>query len=180
MHIEINHHRLEIIRGDIADEETEAIVNAANNHFWMGAGVAGAIKRKGGEEIEEEAVAQGPVNIGEAVITRGGKLSAKFVIHAAVMGQDLHTNAAIITKSTQTVLRLAEAKKFSSVSFPAFGTGVGGFSVFHCATLMLTAAIEFLTTSTALSLIRFVLYDETAYQAFEDELRLQFSSKRHR
>jgi O-acetyl-ADP-ribose deacetylase (regulator of RNase III) len=180
MQIEINHHHLEIVRGDITDETTDAIVNAANNHLWMGAGVAGAIKRKGGEEIEEEAVAQGPVEIGDAVVTGGGLLKTKWVIHAAVMGQDLHTNAEFIKKSVQKVLALAELKKLTSVSFPALGTGVGGFSVFHCATVMITAAIEFLTTSRSLSLIRFVLFDEIACRAFEDELHLQFSAKRHR
>jgi O-acetyl-ADP-ribose deacetylase (regulator of RNase III) len=179
MRIEINHHLLEIHRGDITNECTDAIVNAANNHLWMGAGVAGAIKRHGGEEIEEEAGAQGPVETGEAVITGAGSLKTKFIIHAAVMGQDLHTNADLIRKSMQRALALAEIKKLTSVSFPALGTGVGGFSVFHCATIMITAAIDFLTTSKSLALIRFVLLDEDTCRAFEDELHLQFSAKRH-
>lgn len=67
----INKNRLEVVKGDITEETTEAIVNAANNHLWMGAGVAGAIKRTGGEEIEKEAVAQGPVEVGQAVLTSG-------------------------------------------------------------------------------------------------------------
>ncbi|HUN65979.1 MAG TPA: macro domain-containing protein [Bacteroidota bacterium] len=179
MHIDIDHHRIEIIRGDISEESTDAVVNAANNHLWMGAGVAGALKRRGGESIEEEAVAQGPVEVGTAVITGGGALRAKWVIHAAVMGQDLHTDAAAISGSVRSVLKLAEAKRLSSVSFPALGTGVGGFSVYHCAALMISAAVEFLMTSRSVSLIRFVMFDETAEKAFEDELRLQFSAKRH-
>ena len=81
--------RIEIIEGDITAQDTDAIVNAANNHFWMGAGVAGAIKRRGGPEIEAEAMRQGPVEPGECVITSGGRLAATHVIHAAVMGQAL-------------------------------------------------------------------------------------------
>ena len=76
---------LEILDGDIVDETTDAIVNAANNEFWMGAGVAGAIKSRGGSDIEREAIAQGPVEPGDCVMTSGGRLAARYVIHAAVM-----------------------------------------------------------------------------------------------
>ncbi len=175
----ISRSTLEIIEGDIAEQETEAIVNAANNHLWMGAGVAGAIKRKGGQKIEQEAIMQGPVEISQAVITSAGNLKARFVIHAAVMGQDLHTDAEKITKTTKSVLKLAEERKISSLSFPALGTGVGGFEIHHCALLMLTEVIEFLQKTKHVNLIRFVLYDEDAYTAFDEELHLQFSTKRH-
>jgi O-acetyl-ADP-ribose deacetylase len=175
----INNHRLEIVRGDITEETTEAIVNAANNHFWMGAGVAGAIKRNGGEEIEKEAVGQGPVDVGQAVITSGGKLKTKYVIHAAVMGQDLHTDASNITAAIRNTFRLAEQKQISSISIPALGTGVGGFSVFHCATIVIVEAVECLLHARYLHHIRFVLFDDAAYNAFTEELKLQFSSKRH-
>jgi O-acetyl-ADP-ribose deacetylase (regulator of RNase III) len=179
MKIPINHNTLEIVLGDITGEQTVAIVNAANNHLWMGAGVAGAIKQKGGESIEREAVAQGPVEVGSAVITSAGKLSAKYVIHAAVMGQDLHTDADKVALATRNALKLAEKNNIESISFPALGTGVGGFSVFHCAKIMITIAIEFLTVSKSLHLIRFVLFDKKTFEAFEQELNLQFSSKRH-
>ncbi len=179
MNIEINHHQLEIIQGDIADQDTDALVNAANNHLWMGGGVAGAIKRKGGDEIEREAINQGPVEIGDIVITSGGRLKARWVIHAAVMGQDLHTNAVYVQKATHQSLEAAESKKISSISFPALGTGVGRFSIYHCAKIMVTEAIDFLVTSTFVKRIRFVLFDTTTYAAFEEELHLQFSAKRH-
>src|SRR5687768_4302244 len=91
---------IEIVEGDIAAQDTDAIVNAANNHFWMGAGVAGAIKARGGVEIEREAMAQGPVDPGRCVVTSGGRLAARHVIHAAVMGQDLVTSASIIERAT--------------------------------------------------------------------------------
>jgi O-acetyl-ADP-ribose deacetylase (regulator of RNase III) len=175
----INGHSVEVVRGDIAEQETEAIINAANNHLWMGAGVAGAIKRKGGEDIEREAVALGPIDVGSAILTSSGKLKAKHVIHAAVMGQDLHTDAEKIKSATKSSLQLAEHHKIVSLSVPALGTGVGGFSVFHCANIMLTETIHFLQMSRHVQLVRFVLFDQETYDAFEQELKLQFSSKRH-
>ncbi|MBI5215438.1 MAG: macro domain-containing protein [Ignavibacteriae bacterium] len=176
--LKINKGFLEIVQGDIAEQETEVIVNAANNHLWMGAGVAGAIKRKGGQKIEQEAIMQGPVEIGEAVATSAGTLKAKFVFHAAVMGQDLHTDAEKIKTTTRNTLKLAEEKKISSLSFPALGTGIGGFEIHHCAKLMLTEAIDFLQKTKYVTLIRFVLFDKEAFEAFNEELHLQFSTKR--
>src|SRR5947208_10902071 len=92
---------IEIVDDDIAAETTGAIVNAANNAFWMGSGVAGAIKSRGGGQIEAEAMAQGPVEPGESVVTSAGALSARYVIYAAVMGEDLRTSAAIIERATR-------------------------------------------------------------------------------
>ncbi len=181
MRIHVLNGSIEIVRGDITQQHTDAIINAANNHLWMGGGVAGAIKHRGGEEIEQAAVALGPVEVGDAVITAAGTLQAKHVIHAVVMGQDLHTDKEKIRKATRNALRLAEDKKIASLSFPALGTGVGGFSVFHCASIMISEALEFLSSSKTAHVreIVFVLYDEPAFNAFTEELKLQFSSKRH-
>lgn len=179
MNVQINHHSIEILQGDITEQDTEAVVNAANNLLWMGGGVAGAIKRKGGAQIETEAIAKGPVGVGEAVVTTAGTLRARHVIHAAVMGQDLHTDAGKITLATSNALRCAEEHRFGSVSFPALGTGVGGFSVFHCAKLMIGAAVDFLQKSEHVKTVRFVLFDRESFNAFTEELKLQFSSKRH-
>lgn len=179
MQFPVNNKIIEVIRGDIAEQETEAIVNAANNHLWMGGGVAGAIKRMGGEEIEREAMASGPIEIGQAVCTSGGKLKAKNVVHAAVMGQDMHTDAAKIQSATRNSLSLADERKISSISFPALGTGGGGFSSYHCAKIMITEAISFLLISTYVQHVRFVLFDQPTFDAFEQELKLQFSAKRH-
>src|SRR5204862_6954366 len=99
---------LEVREGDIAAVEADAIANAANNHLWMGAGVAGALKRAGGDEIEREAVAKGPIAVGDAVATGAGRLAAKWVIHGAVMGQDLRTSAELVGRTTRSVLRVAE------------------------------------------------------------------------
>jgi O-acetyl-ADP-ribose deacetylase (regulator of RNase III) len=165
-----------VVLGDIADQETDAIVNAANNHLWMGAGVAGAIKHKGGAVIEQEAMAKGPIPVGTAVMTSAGALKAKRVIHAAVMGQDLRTNAELIQKATRGSLWLAEQAGLGSVSLPALGTGVGGFSVFHCASVMIGVAIEFMIKATTLREVRFVLYEKEAKDVFEDELKNRFTA----
>jgi len=129
--------KIKLIQGDITDQEVDAIVNAANNHLWMGAGVAGAIKRKGGNQIEDEAMKKGPIPIDEAIVTSAGKLKAKYVIHAAVMGQDLITNEEYIKNATLNSLKRAEELKIKSIAFPAFGTGVGGFPLDRCAQIML-------------------------------------------
>jgi len=156
-----------LARGDIAQQDAEAIVNAANNHLWVGAGVAGAIKRAGGREIEEEAVAKGPIPIGEAVVTGGGRLKARYVIHAAVMGRDLRTDADKIRQATQNSLRRADELALKSIAFPALGTGVGGFPLEECARIMLDVVRRHSASGTSLERVVFVLYDEPAYQAFE-------------
>lgn len=179
MRVAIGDGKIQVIQGDITEQATDAIVNAANNHLWMGAGVAGEIKRKGGEEIEREALEQGPIEVGEAIMTTGGKLKAKQVIHAAAMGQDLRTDAAKIQSATRNALLLADQHKNSSLSLPALGTGVGGFSPFHCAKIMITEAVEFLQNAKHLRTVCFVLFDKTGFSAFEEELKLQFSVKRH-
>jgi O-acetyl-ADP-ribose deacetylase len=176
MNIHVGKGQITIALGDIAEQETDAIVNAANNHLWMGSGVAGALKHKGGAEIEREAMAKGPIPVGTAVMTSGGKLKAKRVIHAAVMGQDLHTNADLIEKATRGSLWLAEQEGLASISFPALGTGVGGFSVFHCASVMIGVAIEFMIKAATLREVRFVLFDKDARDAFESELKKRFTA----
>jgi len=156
------------VQGDIAQQEADAIVNAANNHLWMGAGVAGAIKRAGGREIEAEAVAKGPIAIGEAAVTGAGRLKARYVIHAAVMGQDLRTDAEKIRRSTEATLRRADELGLKRIAFPALGTGVGGFSLEECARIMLDAVEAHAAAgTTSLEQVTFVLYDAPALQAFQ-------------
>src|SRR5438132_405862 len=102
----------------------------------MGTGVAGALKRAGGEEIEREAVAKGPIEVGDAVATGAGRLPARWVIHGAVMGQDLRTSADLIERTTSSVLRVADELGARSLALPAFGTGVGGFPLDGRATIV--------------------------------------------
>lgn len=166
---------IEVIQGDITEQATQALVNAANNHLWMGAGVAGAIKRKGGGAIEAEAVKKGPVPVGEAVVTGAGALTAQYVIHAAVMGQDLTTDASKIQKATQNSLKRAEELKIESLSFPALGTGVGGFPLSEAAKIMMEAAKSHLeSTASSLKKITYVLFQEEAQREFEQVARLLF------
>ncbi len=129
---------LSVVEGDIAALDVDAIANAANDHLWMGAGVAGAIKRAGGEEIEREAVAKGPIAVGTAVATGAGRLRARHVIHGAVMGQDLRTTAGLIEQTTRSCLEVADGLGCESLALPAFGTGVGGFPLDECARIMVT------------------------------------------
>ena len=159
---------IEIVDGDIAAQDTDAVVNAANNHFWMGAGVAGALKARGGKAIEAEAMAQGPVGPGQCVVTSGGSLPAKWVIHAAVMEQDLKTSAGFIEEATRNALAAAEARGLQSVAFPAFGTGVGGFPVRDCARIMIRAAQDTAKQSKTVRLVRFVLFGQQSYRAFAE------------
>ena len=156
-------------QGDITDSDADAIVNAANNHLWMGAGVAGAIKRKGGEEIEAEAVAKGPIRIGDAVITGGGKLPARHVIHAAGMGTDLRTSLEYVEACTWASLDVAEENSLGSIAFPAIGTGVGGLDVKDVASRMLGVCVARLQkTPGALARVEFVLFSDSDLAAFQD------------
>jgi O-acetyl-ADP-ribose deacetylase len=157
---------LEVREGDIAAVEADAIANAANDHLWMGAGVAGALKRAGGEEIEREAMAQGPIERGTAVATTAGRLNARYVIHGAVMGQDLRTNAELIARTTRACLQLADELGCTSVALPAFGTGVGGFPVEECARVMVGEARAF--GGTHLRRVIFAVFGEDARRAFAD------------
>jgi O-acetyl-ADP-ribose deacetylase (regulator of RNase III) len=160
--------RLEVVEGDIAALEVDAVANAANDHLWMGAGVAGALKRAGGAEIEREAIAQGPIPVGDAVATGAGRLPAKWVIHGAVMGQDLRTNAELVQRTTRSVLRVADDLGAESVALPAFGTGVGGFPLDECARLMVRAAREH--EPRTLQRVVFAVFGDEARRVFEGAL----------
>jgi O-acetyl-ADP-ribose deacetylase (regulator of RNase III) len=154
------------VEGDLCDRGTEAIVNAANSQLWMGGGVAGAIKRRGGAGIEREAVAKGPIPIGESVATGAGTLKARYVIHAAVMGADLATNAEYIRTATLSALSRARELGLGSIAFPALGTGVGGFPLRDCARIMYDAVVEHAKGGSTLKVVEFVLFGQDAYEAF--------------
>ena len=157
-----------MIEGDITSLEVDAIANAANNQLWMGAGVAGAIKRAGGAEIEREAVAKGPIAVGDAVATSGGRLRARHVIHGAVMGQDLHTNAELVARTTRRCLEVADELGCQSLALPAFGTGVGGFSLEECAAIMVRETKSYEPNS--LERVVFAVFGDEAEQAFSAAL----------
>jgi O-acetyl-ADP-ribose deacetylase len=155
---------LEVVEGDITELEVDAIANAANNELWMGAGVAGAIKRAGGQEIEQEAVAQAPIAVGQAVATGAGSLKARHVVHAAVMGQDLQTSAELVSQATRRTLEVADELGARSLAMPAFGTGVGGFPIERCAELMITEVRAFEPAN--LERVVFAVFGHDAEHAF--------------
>lgn len=182
MQVRIGNTVIEIIKGDIVAQDTDAVVNAANNYLWMGSGVAGAIKAAGGESIEEEATAQGPIEVGTSVITGAGELAAKYVIHAAGMGQDLKTDEDKIRMAVTSALELAVEKKLESMAFPAIGAGIGVFPVQKAAHIILEAALDFFLekvgeSGMSLKLVRFVLFDDEAEAAFRSELARRFTRK---
>jgi O-acetyl-ADP-ribose deacetylase (regulator of RNase III) len=155
---------LEVREGDIAAVAADAIANAANDCRWMGAGVAGAIKRAGGEEIEQEAMAQGPIALGTAVATSAGRLPARWVIHGAVMGQDLRTDGDLVARTTRSCLEVADELGCRTLALPAFGTGVGGFSLSECARIMVGEARTL--EPRALAHVIFAVFGREAYDAF--------------
>jgi O-acetyl-ADP-ribose deacetylase (regulator of RNase III) len=160
---------LEVREGDIAAVEVDAIANAANDRLWMGAGVAGALKRAGGDEIEREAMALGSIPISSAVATTAGRLPARWVIHGAVMGQDLRTDAELVRRTTRSCLELADELGCRSLALPAFGTGVGGFPLGECARIMVATARSFEPRS--LENVIFAAWGQDAEAAFQAALR---------
>ena len=159
--------RIEITQGDITEERVDAIVNAANTDLLLGAGVAGAIREKGGASIQRECDTHGPVEIGGTALTGGGDLPARHVIHAAGMRLDGFPTEDSIRLSTLNSLIIASDHKFSSVSFPAIGTGIGGFSIGQAARIMLEVTAGFLTERDFPRKVRFVLFDAAAFLEFE-------------
>ena len=172
--------QIEVRHGDIADQpDLEAVVNAANTELWMGSGVAGALKRRGGRVVEEQAVAQGPIRLGDAVLTTGGGLPNRFVIHCAAMGyrtQDeavpkrpgTSSSAEIIASCVRRALELADANAIRSIGFPALATGIGGFPVRECAEVMVGAVREYAqrVPETRVERVAFVLLGDAAAAAF--------------
>ena len=160
--------QLEVVDGDIAALAVDAVANAANDHLWMGAGVAGALKRAGGAEIEREAMAKGPIPVGTAVATTAGRLPARYVIHGAVMAQDLRTNADLVRRTTRACLVLADELGCRSLALPAFGTGVGGLPLDDCARVMVDEVRAFGPHS--LDRVVFAVFGRGAYDSFSSAL----------
>ena len=156
-----------VTEGDIADFEGDAIVNAANDHLWMGSGVAGALRRKGGSVIEKEALSKGPIEVGGAVETGAGRLKAKWVIHAAVMGQDLKTDPEKIRRAARSSMELATSLGAGSIAFPALGCGVGGIDPSSSADAIKRGILEAASGSVTNIRVYLVLFGSSAFHAFE-------------
>ncbi len=177
----INGKLIRIVHGDITEEEVDAIVNAANEQLKHGGGVAGAIVRKGGYEIQEESDRIAPIPTGSAGITGAGKLPAKYVIHAVgpiwrggQSEEDQKLESAVLSS-----LKIADEKKLKSISFPAISAGIFGFPKERCAKILIETAVKFLNQNpnTSIEEIRFCLYDEPTLNAFLNEFKSRFQNK---
>jgi len=157
-----------IQQGDLTETDVDAIVNAANNDLQLGGGVAGAIRRKGGDEIQRECDAIGSIPLGGAAITSGGRLKARHVIHAASMELGGRTSAADLRSSTAHSLRIASEHNLETIAFPAVGTGIARFPIRECAQIMLSEAMKHLQGETSLKKIFFVLFDADSLKIFEE------------
>lgn len=161
---------LELIQGDITEMETNAIVNAANSALKLGGGVAGAIARKGGPKIQEECDCIGGTFVGGAVITTGGNLKARQVIHAVGPRMGEGNEDEKLRKATLNSLKLADEHCLRSIAFPAISTGIFGFPMDRCAQIMLRTVIDYVKGDTGLERVIFCLYDTDAFQVFTREL----------
>jgi O-acetyl-ADP-ribose deacetylase (regulator of RNase III) len=171
MKLKINQSEIELIQGDITESDTDAIVNPANDQLILGAGVAGAIRIKGGASIQEECRAIGHCPVGGAVITGGGNLKARHVIHAVGPRQGEGDEETKLKNATLNSLKVAEENKLMSITFPAISTGIFGFPLDACARIMLTTTRDYLTDNTNIKHVVFALFDEESFKAFEDQLK---------
>jgi O-acetyl-ADP-ribose deacetylase (regulator of RNase III) len=171
MKAELQNTVLEVIEADITEMETEAIVNAANAQLILGGGVAGAIHRKGGLEIQKQCNNIGGTFTGGAVITEAGNLKAKYVIHAVGPRMGEGNEDQKLRNATLNSLKLADQNNIKSISFPAISTGIFGYPTDRCAEIMLNTIIEYIQESTDLEKIVFCLFGKEKYIIFEKRLK---------
>jgi O-acetyl-ADP-ribose deacetylase (regulator of RNase III) len=164
--------KLQLASGDITQLEVDAIVTPANTELWMDHGVAAAVKRAGGEAVEKEAVLQGPVELGDAVVTTGHDLKARWVIHVALTEGGPQADADGIARATRAALAATERCQARSVAVPAFGTGGGGFPLYQCASIMVAEVVAYLKEHprTALRHVMLSVYDDATRAAFKNAL----------
>ena len=175
MKVNIENHVLELVEGDITEMQTDAIVNAANTRLILGGGVAGAIKRKGGPTIQQECNKIGGTFVGGAVITGGGNLKAKHVIHAVGPRMGEGNEDEKLKDATLKSLKVADENNLKSISFPAISTGIFSFPIQRCAEIMLRTTIDYLKGKTGIEGVVFCLYGQDSYQVFENQLKKEIS-----
>jgi O-acetyl-ADP-ribose deacetylase (regulator of RNase III) len=168
--ITIGNAKIKLTQGDITELETDAIVNAANAQLILGGGVAGAIRRKGGPTIQEECNKIGGTIVGGAVITTGGNLKARHVIHAVGprMGEgkeDRKLHNAVINS-----LKLMDQNGLKSIAFPAISTGIFGYPIERCSKVMISTVKEYLSGDTQIEEVIFCLYSSPDYEVFDNDL----------
>jgi O-acetyl-ADP-ribose deacetylase (regulator of RNase III) len=172
MEIKINKGTLSLIEGDITRQETDAIVNAANKSLRGGGGVDGAIHRAGGPQILEECIQIGRCETGEAVITGGGNLKAKYVIHTVgpIYKDGLHNEPGLLKNAYSNCLKLASEKGLKSIAFPSISTGAYGYPLEEAAGIALGTATTYLYEHADIELIRFVMFGQKALDVYQREL----------
>ena len=175
MNFTVNKSIIRLVEGDITELATDAIVNAANAALQLGGGVAGAIRRKGGPAIQEECDRIGGTFVGGAVITTGGRLKAKYVIHAVGPRMGEGDEDRKLENATLNSLKVADENKLVSIAFPAISTGIFGYPIDRCARIMLATTKKYLEGPTGLKEVFFCLYGKESYQVFE-EVSLQLFS----
>jgi O-acetyl-ADP-ribose deacetylase (regulator of RNase III) len=181
--VTINQTRLFIVQGDITRQATDAIVNAANSSLMGGGGVDGAIHRAGGPAILEECrqivSRQGRLPTGKAVITTGGNLEARYVIHTVgpIWHGGTEGEAELLASAYRESLKLAAEKGLSSISFPAISTGAYGYPVGKAAEVALASVIDFIRDVTSLREVTFVLFDSKTYSSYREALNKLVAEK---
>jgi len=159
--------RIVLLEGDLTAQAVDAIVNAANSALVLGAGVAGAIRARGGPTIQQECDRIGPIAVGEAAVTGAGELPARFVIHAAGMPPGGRATEESVRSAMRAALERARERRCRTVAVPAIGAGIAGFPLQRCAEILLEEARRHLDGETPVEEIRFVLFGEPAYRVFE-------------
>jgi len=173
MEVEVNQSTVSLVEGDITEEGTDAIVNAANSRLAGGGGVDGAIHRSGGPAIMEECRKIGGCPTGKAVITTGGNLNARYVIHTVgpVYNGGGRNEAALLESAYRESLKLASSKGLRSIAFPSISTGAYGYPLAEAANIALKTVIDYLKANTDITLVRFVLFGRQAYDEYEKTLK---------
>ncbi len=168
MEVKINNRTLSLIEGDLTEQEVDAIVNAANRTLMGGGGVDGAIHRAGGKKILDECMMIGGCETGNAVITTGGALSAKYVIHTVgpVYRDGEHGEPGLLENAYRNSLGLAASRGLKSVALPSISTGAYRYPIEEAANIALKTAIEYLKQDTSIELVRFVLFDQNDLEVY--------------
>ena len=181
MRIQIEGRALELVEGDITLQDTEAIVNAANSGLRGGGGVDGAIHRSGGPQIMEECRRIGGCPTGEARITTGGRLKAKYVIHAVgpIHSGGKRGEAELLASAYRYSLKLAAELGIQSIAFPSLSTGAYGYPLEEAASIALETVIDYLKAHPGIALVRFVLYGQTAFQTYQRALKQIMTGEEH-
>lgn len=177
MRVNIGGSGLEVKTGDVCSESADVLVIPANDGLWMGSGYMGVIKKKGGVEIEQQAVTAGPVNPGEAVRTVAGNLNFKSIIHAVIKGQDLKVTEDALKSSVKNTLKICVENGLVNIVFSDFLDELKGITPFECFSISLKEAIEFLMNSSVKLNLSFIFINEDHYKTGKSELESIFSAR---